>query len=102
SDVEKVVVDDADAHARIIEFIDGVLQPKLKSRVELYDAVEPIFDRFGLETHVRRALERRVWLKSGGYLVFDQTEALTTIDVNTGRFVGKSTHEETVLKTNLE
>jgi Ribonuclease G/E len=51
---------------------------------------------------VNRALERRVWLKSGGYLVFDQTEALTTIDVNTGRFVGKKTHEETVLKTNLE
>src|SRR5581483_3103748 len=58
--------------------------------------------RFGIETQVNRALERRVWLKSGGYLVFDQTEALTTIDVNTGRFVGKKTQEETVLKTNLE
>ena len=102
SDVEKVVVDHAADHERIIEFVEGVLQPKLKSRVERYDEVEPIFDRFGIETQVRRGLERRVWLKSGGYLVFDQTEALTTIDVNTGRFVGKSTHEETVLKTNLE
>lgn len=102
SDVDKVVVDQPGDHERIIEFIDGVLQPKLKSRVERYDDVEPIFDRFGVETQVRRGLERRVWLKSGGYLVFDQTEALTTIDVNTGRFVGKSTHEETVLKTNLE
>ncbi|MDG2303937.1 MAG: Rne/Rng family ribonuclease [Candidatus Binatia bacterium] len=102
SDVDKVVVDHPADHDRIIEFIDGVLQPKLKSRVELYDDSEPVFDRFGIETQVRRGLERRVWLKSGGYLVFDQTEALTTIDVNTGRFVGKSTHEETVLKTNLE
>ncbi len=102
TDVDKVVVDHPADHDRIIEFIDGVLQPKLKSRVELYDQTEPIFDRFGIETQVRRGLERRVWLKSGGYLVFDQTEALTTIDVNTGRFVGKSTHEETVLKTNLE
>src|SRR5690606_15865450 len=84
------------------EFVDSVLQPKLKSRVELYEGVEPIFDHFGIENQVTRALERRVWLKSGGYLVFDQTEALTTIDVNTGRFVGKKTHEETVLKTNLE
>lgn len=102
ADVEKVMVDHPADHERIIEFIDGVLQPKLKSRVELYGDIEPIFDRFGIETQVRRGLERRVWLKSGGYLVFDQTEALTTIDVNTGRFVGKSTHEETVLKTNLE
>ncbi len=102
SDVDRVIVDDQAHHERIIEFVEGILQPKLKSRVELHEGPEPIFDRYGLETQVRRGLERRVWLKSGGYLVFDQTEALTTIDVNTGRFVGKSTHEETVLKTNLE
>ena len=101
-EVKRVVVDDANDHARIIEFMDGVLQPKLKSRVELYEEIEPIFDRHGLETAARRAIERRVWLKSGGYLIIDPTEALTTIDVNTGRFVGKKTHEETVLKTNLE
>jgi ribonuclease G len=102
SDVKQVVVDQPDDHRRVIEFVDSVLQPKLKSRVEMYDGIEPIFDHFGIENQVNRALERRVWLKSGGYLVFDQTEALTTIDVNTGRFVGKKTHEETVLKTNLE
>lgn len=102
ADVDKVIVDQPGDFDRIIEFIDGVLQPKLKSRVEQYEEADPIFDHFGVETQVRRGLERRVWLKSGGYLVFDQTEALTTIDVNTGRFVGKSTHEETVLKTNLE
>ncbi|MBY0277300.1 Rne/Rng family ribonuclease [Candidatus Binatia bacterium] len=102
SDVKQVVVDRPDDHRRVIEFVDSVLQPKLKSRVELYEGIEPIFDHFGIENQVNRALERRVWLKSGGYLVFDQTEALTTIDVNTGRFVGKKTHEDTVLKTNLE
>jgi len=102
SDVKQVVVDQPDDHRRVIEFVDSVLQPKLKSRVEMYEGIEPIFDHFGIENQVNRALERRVWLKSGGYLVFDQTEALTTIDVNTGRFVGKKTHEETVLKTNLE
>ena len=102
SDVKQVVVDRPDDHRRVIEFVDSVLQPKLKSRVEMHDGIEPIFDHFGIENQVNRALERRVWLKSGGYLVFDQTEALTTIDVNTGRFVGKKTHEETVLKTNLE
>lgn len=102
TDVTQVVVDRESDRARIVDFVDSVLQPRLKSRVELYDAPEPIFDRYGIENQVHRALERRVWLKSGGYLVFDQTEALTTIDVNTGRFVGKKTHEETVLKTNLE
>ncbi|MFM8409005.1 MAG: ribonuclease E/G, partial [Alphaproteobacteria bacterium] len=102
TDVTQVVVDRESDHAKIVEFVDSVLQPRLKSRVELYADPEPVFDRFGIENQVHRALERRVWLKSGGYLVFDQTEALTTIDVNTGRFVGKKTHEETVLKTNLE
>ena len=102
TDVQQVVVDRPYDHRRITEFVDSVLQQRLKSRVELYDAVEPIFDHFSLENQVSRALERRVWLKSGGYLVVDQTEALTTIDVNTGRFVGKKTQEETVLKTNLE
>ena len=102
SEVSQVVVDRSADHARIVEFVEGVLQPKLKSRVQLHEAPVPIFDHFGVETQVQRALERRVWLKSGGYLVFDQTEALTAIDVNTGRFVGKHTHEETVLKTNLE
>lgn len=102
ADVAQVVVDRETDRVRIVDFVDSVLMPRLKSRVELYEGPEPIFDRFAIENQVNRALERRVWLKSGGYLVFDQTEALTTIDVNTGRFVGKKTHEETVLKTNLE
>ncbi len=68
----------------------------------MHTAPEPLFDLHGIEPAISRALERRVWLKSGGYIVIDQTEALTTIDVNTGRYVGKSNQEETVLKTNLE
>jgi len=100
-DVTSVVVDRAVDHQRILEFIDS-FDPRLKSRVELHEAPEPLFDQFGIEQAISRALERRVWLKSGGYIVIDQTEALTTIDVNTGRYVGKHNHEETVLNTNLE
>ena len=71
-------------------------------RIEHYTGADPIFDHFGLEAQVDRNLGRKVWLKSGGYLIIDQSEALTSIDVNTGRYVGKRDLEETVLKTNLE
>ena len=80
----------------------GLPSPLAGARVEAYDGIEPIFDHFGIENQVNRALERRVWLKSGGYLVIEQTESLTAIDVNTGRYVGKKSQEETVLRTNLE
>src|SRR6185369_13161858 len=100
-DVAKVMVDRAADHQRILYFIDS-FAPRLKARVELHTGPEPLFDQYGVEPAISRALERRVWLKSGGYIVIDQTEALTTIDVNTGRYVGKHNHEETVLKTNLE
>ncbi len=100
-DVDSVIVDRAEDHQRILEFVDS-FAPHLKARVDLHAGTEPLFDRHGIEPAISRALERRVWLKSGGYIVIDQTEALTTIDVNTGRYVGKHNHEETVLKTNLE
>lgn len=102
NEVEEILVDDPGDHSRILEFIDTALQPEMKSRVKRHESLTPLFDEIGVENQVRRALDRRVWLKSGGYLIVDQTEALTTIDVNTGRFVGKKTHEETVLKTNME
>jgi ribonuclease G len=70
--------------------------------VELYRGSQPIFDFYGIEMEIQRALEKKVWLKSGGYIVIESTEALTTIDVNTGRYVGKRNLEETILKTNLE
>ncbi len=101
SDVERLWCDHPATHERIAQFVQQYM-PRLRSRVSLYEGQEPIFDHFGIEPQIERALERKVWLKSGGYLVFDQAEALTAIDVNTGRFVGKKNQEETVLKTNLE
>jgi ribonuclease G len=101
SDIDRLWCDDAATFERIIEFVQSYM-PRLRSRVALYEALEPIFDHFSIELQIERALERKVWLKSGGYLVFDQAEALTAIDVNTGRFVGKRNQDETVLRTNLE
>ncbi len=100
-DVEKLVVDDKDAHARILTFIQG-FNPTLARAVELYQGAEPLFDHLGIEQEVSRALSRKVWLKSGGYIVIDQAEALCAIDVNTGRYVGKRNLEDTITKTNLE
>ena len=76
--------------------------PSLKPWVELSEGDEPIFDYFGIEMELNKALGRKVWLKSGGYINIDFTEALVAIDVNTGRFVGKRNLQETILKTNLE
>jgi ribonuclease G len=101
SDIDRLWCDDPETYERIVEFVQSYM-PRLRSRIALYEAEEPIFDHFHLELQIDRALERKVWLKSGGYLVFDQAEALTAIDVNTGRFVGKRNQDETVLKTNLE
>ncbi len=100
-DVDRVWCDDAATYGRIVQFVQNYM-PRLRQRVMLYDGAEPIFDRFNLERQIERALDRKVELKSGGYLVFDQAEALTAIDVNTGRFVGKRSQDETVLRTNLE
>ncbi len=100
-DVNRIVVDSKHDHDRIVQFI-STFMPKMKSSIELYDEEEPIFDHYGLEVEISRALGRKVWLKSGGYIIIEQTEALTAIDVNTGRFVGKHNLEDTILKTNLE
>jgi ribonuclease G len=101
SEVDRLWCDDPETYERIVEFVQSYM-PRLRTRIALYEAEEPIFDHFQIEAQIDRALERKVWLKSGGYLVFDQAEALTAIDVNTGRFVGKRNQDETVLKTNLE
>jgi ribonuclease G len=76
--------------------------PRLKASVELYEESEPVFDAYNLESEISRALKKKVWLKSGGYIVIEHTEALVAIDVNTGRYVGRQNLEETILKTNLE
>ncbi|GFO54096.1 ribonuclease G [Geomonas sp. Red276] len=99
--VERIVVDSKPEHDKIVQFI-STFMPKMKYSIELYDEEEPIFDHFGLEVEISRALGRKVWLKSGGYIIIEQTEALTAIDVNTGRYVGKHNLEDTILKTNLE
>ncbi|MFZ3090769.1 MAG: Rne/Rng family ribonuclease [Nitrospirota bacterium] len=99
--VDKLVVDSREEYQKIKEFTDSYL-PKLSPRVEFYDKDEPIFDAYEVEMEISRALGKKIWLKSGGYIVIDHTEALTAIDVNTGRYVGKRNPEETILKTNLE
>src|SRR5438552_8202851 len=96
-----VWVDDVDQYQRIVEFLNQI-QPNLVSRVRLYRREEPIFDEFGIEPEIAKALKSKVWLKSGGYIVINQTEALVEIDVNTGKYVGKRNLEETDFKTNLE
>lgn len=99
--VTRLVVDSREQHNRILEFMDTFM-PALKSCVDLYEGDEPIFEKFGLEMELNKALGRKVWLKSGGYINIDFTEALVAIDVNTGRYVGKRNLQETILKTNLE
>jgi ribonuclease G len=100
-DIDRIVVDSPEEYDKIVRFIDTFM-PKLKYLIELYEDDEPIFDAFGLEIEIARALGRKVWLKSGGYIIIEQTEALTAVDVNTGRYVGKHNLEDTILKTNLE
>jgi ribonuclease G len=99
--VERMVIDDVELCAQVRTFM-AELMPDLKSRVHLYRGAEPIFDVYGVEDVLKRSLGRKVWLKSGGYLVIDQTEALMAIDVNSGKFVGSTSLEETTLRINLE
>lgn len=102
-DIEKIVIDDRDEYLRLRRFVE-MFMPERAEAVELYEGTEPIFDAYGIEDEIQRALARKVPLKSGGHLIIDQAEALTAIDVNTGRFVGKGSKdlEETILTTNLE
>ena len=99
--VGRIVVDDREAYEDLKEFLISTM-PKASKVLELYSESKPIFDCFGIEIDIARALGTRVELPSGGYLVIDQTEALTTFDVNTGKFVGKVNAQQTILKTNLE
>jgi ribonuclease G len=102
-DIEKIIIDSRDEFGRLQRFVETFM-PDRAGAVELYEGAEPIFDAFGIEDEIQRALARKVPLKSGGHLIIDQAEALTAIDVNTGRFVGKGSKdlEETILTTNLE
>ncbi|MEL6869267.1 MAG: ribonuclease G [Pseudomonadota bacterium] len=100
-DVERIRVDSQEAFDEMNNFCSSFL-PQLTDKIELYTGRRPIFDLHGVEEDMSRALERKVDLKSGGYLIFDQTEAMTTVDVNTGGFVGHRNQEDTLYRTNLE
>ncbi len=101
-DVEKIEVDDIATYKHLQKFSTNFL-PRFKKRIELYASEKtPIFDLHGIEAEIHRALNRKVWLKSGGYIVIDENEALTTIDVNSGKYVGGRSLEETILQTNVE
>jgi ribonuclease G len=101
SGVDKVSVDQPETHQRMLEFA-RTFMPDMAGRIQLYDGDRPIFDLYGIEEEIQKSLDRKVPLKSGGYLIFDQTESMTTIDVNTGAYVGHRTLEETIFRTNLE
>ncbi len=100
-DVAKCVVDDPRLESTLRSYV-RTTTPDLDHRLELYSARLPIFEEHRITEQIRKSLDRRVWLPSGGHIVFDKTEAMTVIDVNTGKFVGKSSLEETVFKTNRE
>jgi Rne/Rng family ribonuclease len=102
-DFESIRVDSEEEYQGIVEFINRI-QPRLVKRVKLYTRDQPILEAFGVQVEIDKAIKPRVWLKSGGYLVINQTEALVAIDVNTGKFVGRGSGrlEDTITRTNLE
>lgn len=99
-EVDKLVIDSRYEYDKVMELLDMVT-PTLKSKVELYEQ-DDLFDRYAINEDIHRLIKNKVWLKCGGYIVIDQTEALTAIDVNTGKYVGSTNLADTVLKTNLE
>jgi ribonuclease G len=101
NDVERLVIDSKEEYERALAFVSEFM-PHLAGKLERYDAREDIFDAHGIEIEMSEALEKKVWLSSGGHIVIDQMEALTAVDVNTGKYVGKKSSDETILKTNLE
>jgi ribonuclease G len=102
TDFKSIWVDNEEAYESVLRFVER-FQPALISRVKLYSRSNPIFDEFGVTAELEKALRPKVWLKSGGHIVINQTEALVAIDVNTGKFVGKSNRlEDTIVKTNTD
>ena len=100
-DIGKIIINSKEEYERTLEFAD-VLFPGLNQKVKLYDNSVGVFEYYNIESKIEKAIQKKVWLRNGGYLIIDQTEALTVIDVNTGKFVGSRNLEDTVLKTNLE
>jgi len=101
AETEEVVVDQLKEYRRVMDFVTQFM-PRLRSRVMLYEEPDALLDHYEIEGKIKKALEPKIWLNSGGYITIEQTEALTAVDVNTGRYVGKKNLEETVFKINLE
>lgn len=99
--ISEFIIDSKTAYHKAMEYL-GSVSPRLKSRVKFYEKREPIFEAYGVEKALRRALRKKIWLKCGGYIIIEQTEAMVSIDVNTGKYVGKQDPDHTILKTNLE
>jgi ribonuclease G len=100
-EVDKVITDSEESFKKISAFITQFM-PKFNNKVTLYTDPKPLFDIYEIDLEISRSIERKIWLKSGGYIVIDEAEALVVIDVNTGRYVGKKDFEDTIVKTNLE
>lgn len=100
-DIRRLAINDKEFYERV-QLIANIISPSLKNRVELYEDIPDLFDQLGLENAIDRALSHKVWMKNGGYIIIDQTEALTTIDVNTGKYVGTDNLQETITQTNCE
>ncbi|RUM36031.1 MAG: ribonuclease [Desulfobulbus sp.] len=100
-DVNELIIDSQELHERLLSFV-MTFAPKLKDRIIHYDGDTPILEAYGVEVDINRSLDKKVWLRSGGYIIIETTEALTVVDVNTGRYVGKNDLSETIFKTNME
>jgi ribonuclease G len=99
-DVESLIIDDKDDFKRLQKYVQ-IFAPDLKNRIKPYKDPQAIFERYGIEQEIRKSTEPRVWLKKGGYIIIEQTEALVSVDVNTGRFTGRRSQEETIVETNM-
>ncbi len=101
SNIDAIRIDSKETYSKVIKFANKFI-PELAPGIEYYPGERPIFDLYGVEDEIQRALQSKIKLKSGGYLIIDQTEAMTTVDINTGGYVGNRNLEETIFKTNLE
>ena len=101
SDVDYLIIDDEKSYEKLVAFVNS-FAPQLKNKISLYRGELPLFEAYGVDVEISKAIEKKVWLRSGGYIIIENTEALTVIDVNTGRFVGKDDLNETIFKTNME
>ncbi|MCK5069551.1 MAG: Rne/Rng family ribonuclease [Desulfocapsa sp.] len=101
AEVKRLILDDYKTYEKLLKFVQ-TFAPKLQDRISHYQGESPLFEAHGIDVEITKALEKKVWLRSGGYIIIETTEALSVIDVNTGRFVGKNDLEETIFKTNIE